>query len=107
MSSHPRRDVEQSTRRRACVKFERADRGHAQLNRPAGDRFTGARGEPAGLCDKFNQDDSRHDWVGRKMTLKKPVVASRSPAALRAHARYELDEFLDETHRWLMWQQVY
>jgi hypothetical protein len=58
------------------------------------------------LRDEFNQHDSRHDRVARKMTLKKPVVACGSPAAVRPHARHELDELLDETHWRLMWQEV-
>ena len=106
MSGDARGDVEHRAGAGACLKFERTDRGNAQLNRPSGHRFTRAGGKPAGLRDELNQNDGRDDRVARKMTLKKPVVASGSPTAARPHARHELDELLDETHRRLVWQQV-
>ena len=81
-------------------------RGHAQLDRPSGHGFTRGGGESAGLRDEFDQDDGGNDRIAGKVTLKKPVVALGLPAAVRAHARHELDEFLDETHRRLVWQEI-
>ena len=85
MSGHARGDIEHRARRRGCLKFERADRGHAQLYRTSGHGFTRAGGEPAGLRDEFNQDDGRNDRVGRESDPEK--TSRRSSSGRRQCAR--------------------
>jgi hypothetical protein len=62
--------------------------------------------EPSGLRQKLDQHNRRHDWVGRKMALKVPILWVCDAETARRLAWDEISDLLHEPHRRPMRQQV-